>query len=117
MAFSGAAEHAHGHRIVESFGRPSRDADLHRLETVVESKFMTTREVRRQIAVELDVHNCSQLTVQKIGEVSDNVLEGIHGETDMTTVEMTAVEDILCFGVHNRVVVCAVHFDFNELAE
>ncbi|MCY1428996.1 hypothetical protein D9M71_448970 [compost metagenome] len=119
MAFGGAREHTGRHRVFQRFGGPGAGANLHRLETMVEhrSLFAGARQVTWQPMVVAHVHQQGELAVEQVGDVGYQCLEAVHGEGDMATVEVPAMQYPFGLSVDDRVVVGAIEFGFDEAAQ
>jgi len=75
------------------------------------------RQVARQAMVVAHIHQQCELAVEQVGNVGDQGLEAVHGEGDMPTVEVPAMQHAFFFGIDDRVVVGAVQFDLDERAQ
>src|SRR5690554_7972209 len=65
--------------------------------------------------VETAIHQQCQLAIKQISKVGTGLLEAIHDEGDMATVEMTAMHDLAVFNINQRIVVGTVEFGFKKL--
>ena len=63
------------------------------------------------------IDNQRELAVQQVGHVGHRVLQRIHRERDMPAVEMAAMQDLFAFRVDQRIVVGAVEFGLDQLAQ
>ncbi len=119
MAFSGPREHAGRHGLLQCFGSPRRNADLQCLQAMVDGRTRAGggRQVGRQSMAVARIDHQRQLAVEQVGNVGDRVLQGIHRQRDVASVEVAAVQDALAIHIDQRVVVGAVQFGFDQLAQ
>ena len=119
VAFGGAREHAGRQGVFQRLGGPGAGTDLYGFEAVVDHRRLRWRagQVARQAVVVAGVDQQSELAIEQVGDVADQVLQAVHGEGDMAAVEVPAVQGALGFGVEQRVVVGAVQLDLDELPQ
>src|ERR1039458_1121673 len=114
-----AAEDADGHGQLEGLGRQCRRSYLHGLEAVV-GRRGRERE-GNQVGWESVAHGWlaeqDQLAVKQVADVRDRVLQGVHGETDVSAVEVAPMEDLARLGINQRVVAGPIDLDLKGAAE
>ncbi len=74
-------------------------------------------EIGRQAIVVTAIDQQGHLAIEQIGQIRNGIFHAVHRKRDMAAIEMPAVQNALALGIDDRIIVGAIEFVFDRLAQ